>query len=80
MKTQTSLRLDKELIIVLKSEAQKQRRSLNNLIENMLYKVVDIPNEETKQAIYEAENNINLTPIEDYDKWKASLLKGEFDV
>jgi hypothetical protein len=73
MKTQTSLRLDEELIKVLKSEAQKQRRSLNNLIETILYKVVDIPNEETKQALYEAENNINLTHVEDLDKFLEEL-------
>lgn len=75
MKTQTSLRLDNELIKALKLEAQKQRRSLNNLIENLLYQVVDIPNEETKQAIYEAENNIDLTPITDLEAYKKQLLK-----
>lgn len=73
MKTQTSLRLDEELIKVLKSEAQKQRRSLNNLIETILYKVVDIPNEETKQALYEADNNINLTQVENLDKFLEEL-------
>jgi hypothetical protein len=80
MKVQTSLRLDKDLIASLREEATKQRRSLNNLIETMLYKVVNVPNEQTKQAIHDAHNNIGLTPVEDYDKWRDSLLKGDFDV
>lgn len=80
MKVQTSLRLDKDLITSLKEEAAKQRRSLNNLIETMLYKVVNVPNEETKQAIHEAHNKIDVTRVKDYDKWRESLLNGDFDV
>jgi len=80
MKTQTSLRLDEELVSSLKKEAKRQRRSLNNLIETMLYGAFNIPNEETKQALYEVKNNINLTRVEDFDKWRNSLLKHDFDV
>jgi hypothetical protein len=80
MKTQTSLRLDEELVSSLKKEAKRQRRSLNNLIETMLYGAFNIPNEETKQALYEVKNNISLTRVEDFDKWRNSLLKDDFDV
>ena len=73
MKIQTSLRLDQELILSLKSEATKQKRSLNNLIEVILYKVVNVPNKKTKQAIYEAENKINLIEIDDLDKFLEEL-------
>jgi len=73
MKVQTSLRLDQELILSLKSEATRQKRSLNNLIEVMLYKIVNVPNEETKQAIYEAENQINLIEVDGLDKFLEEL-------
>ncbi|MGB0879274.1 MAG: hypothetical protein ACPGTO_01765 [Polaribacter sp.] len=73
MKVQTSLRLDQELILSLKSEAARQKRSLNNLIEVMLYKVINVPNKETKQAIYEAENKINLTHVDDLDTFLEEL-------
>ena len=81
MKVQTALRFDKDLLELVKEKAKSQKRSLNNYIEYLLYREVgNIPNEETRQAIYEAHNDINLTVVEDYDKWKDSLLKGEFDV
>jgi len=52
MKIQTALRLDKELLRLIKIKAQAQRRSLNNYIEYLLYKEVgNIPNEETEKAI-----------------------------
>ncbi|MDP2686897.1 MAG: hypothetical protein Q8O62_06730 [Aequorivita sp.] len=81
MKVQTALRFDKDLLELVKEKAKAQKRSLNNYIEYLLYKDVgNVPNEETKQAIYEAHNDIDLTVVEDYDKWRDSLLKGEFDV
>ena len=81
MKVQTALRFDKELLELVKEKAKSQKRSLNNYIEYLLYREVgNIPNEETKQAIYEAHNDIDLTPVGDYDKWRESLLRGEFDV
>lgn len=81
MKVQTALRFDKDLLELAKEKAKAQKRSLNNYIEYLLYKDVgNIPNEETKQAIYEAHNDIDLTVVEDYDKWRDSLLRGEFDV
>jgi len=81
MKVQTALRFDKDLLELVKEKAKAQKRSLNNYIEYLLYKDVgNVPNEETKQAIFEAQNDIDLTVVEDYDKWRDSLLKGEFDV
>ena len=74
MKVQTAFRLDKELLEMIKEKAEAQKRSLNNYIEYLLYKDVgDIPNEKTKKAIYEAENDINLTPIDDLDEYFKNL-------
>lgn len=75
MKTQTSLRLDEELITSLKTAAKKERRSLNNLIETILFKFIKTPNEETQRAIFEAENNIGLEPISDLEQYKRELIK-----
>lgn len=81
MKVQTALRFDKDLLERVKEKAKAQKRSLNNYIEFLLYKDVgNIPNAETQQAIYEAHNDINMTEVKDFDKWIASLKKGEFDV
>ena len=81
MKVQTALRFDKDLLDIVKEKAKAQKRSLNNYIEFLLYKDVgNIPNAETQQAIYEAHNDINMTEVKDFDKWIASLKKGEFDV
>lgn len=81
MKVQTALRFDKDLLEIVKEKAKAQKRSLNNYIEFLLYKDVgNIPNAETQQAIYEAHNDINMTEVKDFDKWIASLKKGEFDV
>ena len=76
MKVQTAFRFDKDLLEMIKEKAQAQKRSLNNYIEYLLYKEVgDIPNEETKNAIYEAENDINLIEIENLDDYFEGLLK-----
>jgi len=81
MKVQTALRFDKDLLELVKERAKAQKRSLNNYIEYLLYKEVgNIPNEETQKAIDDAHNDINLTKVDDYDKWRDSLLRGEFDV
>jgi len=81
MKVQTALRFDKDLLELVKEKAKAEKRSLNNYIEYLLYREVGkIPNAETQQAIHEAHNDINLTRVEDYNKWRDSLLSGEFDV
>jgi hypothetical protein len=62
MKVQTAFRLEEELIARIKEKAKAQKRSLNNYVEYLLYRDVgNIPNEETRRAIYEAENDIDLT-------------------
>ena len=77
MKIQTAFRFDEELLAALKEKAKAQKRSLNNYIEFLLYGVVgNIPNNETKEAIFEAENNMNLTTIDDLKAYKDALIKG----
>ncbi len=77
MKVQTAFRFDEELLAALKEKAKAQKRSLNNYIEFLLYGVVgNIPNDETIEAIYEAENNISLTTIDDLKAYKEALIKG----
>ena len=76
MKVQTAFRLDEELIDILKEKAKSQKRSLNNYIEFLLYGVVgNVPNEETKKAIDEAEKGVNLSSINDLKAYKEELLK-----
>ena len=74
MKVQTAFRLDKDLLEMIKEKAFAQKRSLNNYIEYILYKEIgDIPNEETKKAIYEAHHSEKLKPIEDLDEYLDTL-------
>ena len=78
MKVQTALRFDKDLLELVKEKAKSQKRSLNNYIEFLLYREVgNIPNEETRQAIYEAHNDINLTRIDNLDKFLDDVMKEE---
>ena len=78
MKVQTAFRFDEELLAALKEKAKAQKRSLNNYIEFLLYGVIgNIPNDETKKAIFEAENNINLTTIYHLKAYKKALRKGD---
>ena len=78
MKVQTALRFDKELLELVKEKAKAEKRSLNNYIEYLLYREVgNIPNEETRQAIYEAHNDINMTPIDNLDKFLEDIMKEE---
>ncbi|NQX80750.1 MAG: hypothetical protein HRT66_01990 [Flavobacteriaceae bacterium] len=74
MKTQTAFRIDTSLLELIKEKAKKQRRSLNNYIENLLYKDIESePNEETIKAINDAENNKNLTKIDNLDSFLKDL-------
>jgi len=74
MKIQTAFRFDKELLEMIKERAKSQKRSLNNYIEYLLYKEVgDIPNKETEDAIYEAQNSKELESIDDLDDFLTSL-------
>ncbi len=74
MKVQTAFRLDKDLLEMIKDKALAQKRSLNNYIEYLLYKDIgDIPNEETKKAIFEAHHSDDLKPIEDLEEFLDTL-------
>ncbi|WP_240607685.1 hypothetical protein [Marixanthomonas spongiae] len=75
MKVQTALRFDKELLELVKAKAKAQKRSLNNYIEYLLYREVgNIPNEETKKAIEDAHNDVNLTVIDDLDQFLDEIV------
>ena len=64
MKKQIAFRIEPELFKIIYEKAKAEKRSINNYIEYVLYRHLgNIPNEVTKQAIFEAENNINLSPI-----------------
>lgn len=68
-KVQTAFRFDKELIRRLKIKAKQENRSLNNYVETVLMDVVyDEPNEETIEAIREAQNEKSLERL-DLDKF-----------
>ena len=78
MKVQTALRFDKDLLELVKEKAKSQKRSLNNYIEFLLYREVgNIPSKETRQAIHEAHNDINLTRIDNLDKFLDDVMKEE---
>jgi hypothetical protein len=74
IKIQTPLRLNRELLELIKEKAKAEKRSLNNYIEYLLYKDVgNIPNEETIEAIKEARSNKNLKPINNLTSWLEEL-------
>ncbi len=75
MKIQTTFQLDAALLKQLKKKAKAEKRSLDSYIEFLLLQVIeDMPNQDTQQAIYEAEYSINLTEIDDLEALKKSLL------
>lgn len=81
MKVQTAFRIDRDLLELVKEKAKAQNRSLNNYVEYLLYQEVgNIPNEVTQKAIEDAHNDVNLTRVSNYGKWRDSLLRGDFDV
>ncbi len=71
-RTQTSFRLNNELIEQLRTEAKKRNRSLNNLVESVLMAFVahNKPNETTLAAMHEAETSENLETL-DLDNFRS---------
>lgn len=70
-RTQTSFRLNDELIEKLRIEAKKHNRSLNNLVESVLMAfVAHKPNETTLAAMHEAETSDNLETL-DLDNFRS---------
>lgn len=64
-RTQTSFRLNTELIEQLRVEAKKHNRSLNNLVESILMTFVSHrPNKVTLDAMHEAETSDSLETLD----------------
>lgn len=64
-RTQTSFRLNSDLIEKLREEAKKHNRSLNNLVESVLMSfVAHRSNQTTLEAMSEAENSDNLDGLD----------------
>lgn len=62
---QTSFRLSDHLLEMLKKDAARNHRSLNNYVEHILMESVEwVPNAETLKAIYDAEHDIDLEPFD----------------
>lgn len=75
-KIQTAFRFDEELLSRLKFKAKQENRSLNNYVETVLMDIVyDEPNEETVEAIREAQGGRNLErlDLDRYEDFVASL-------
>ena len=75
-KVQTAFRFDQELLRRLKAKARQENRSLNNYVETVLMDIVyDEPNEETVEAIREAQGGRNLErlDLDRYEDFVASL-------
>jgi len=69
-------RLRTELLERLKQLAAKDNRSLNNYVETILMDVAyNTPNDTTKAAMEEAQNDANLTNVDmsSYDSFLKSL-------
>ncbi len=74
LKKQTAFRFDSELLQDLEIKAKAENRSLNNYIEYVLLTHVGkIPNNETKKAIENANNNIGMTAIGSLKAYKESF-------
>lgn len=64
-RTQTSFRLNSDLIEQLRVEAKRHNRSLNNLVESILMTFVSHrPNKVTLDAMREAETSNNLESLD----------------
>jgi hypothetical protein len=74
VKVQTVLRFNKDLLELIKEKAKSNKRSLNNYIEILLYKdVLEIPNQDTIEAIKEARSSKDLEPIKDLNTWLEKI-------
>jgi predicted transcriptional regulator len=65
IRKQTSFRLREDLLARLQTEAKKRNRSLNNLVESVLYAFIsEQPNETTLAAMKEAETSDSLESLD----------------
>ena len=73
----TAFRLDTGLLERLKAEAKRENRSLNNLVETLLFIGIDRrrPNPDTLAAIEEARSGKELETLDldHFDEFVASL-------
>lgn len=72
----TMFRLRTELLERLKQLAAHDNRSLNNYVETILMDVAfHTPNEETRKAMFEAQDDKNLTSVnmDSFDSFLSSL-------
>ena len=73
--------MDKDLLEIAKEEAKAQNRSFSNYIENLLSRELgNIHNKERKKKTHDNHYDLNLTRVDDFDKWLESLLNGESDI
>lgn len=74
MRIETAIKIDKEILDLIKEKAKSKKQSLSFFIENILYQEIHKPNEETSKAIEDAHKDKNLTEIRDLDDYINHLL------
>lgn len=78
VKRPTSLRLREDLLCELKEMAKVSHRSLNNLIEKLLWdSVYNVPNELTISAMRELKTNQSLTEYSSVEDLVNSIMGDE---
>lgn len=77
-KRPTSLRLREDLLCELKEMAKESHRSLNNLVEMILWdSVYRKPNELTISAMRELKTNDSLTAYSSVEELESSIMEDE---
>ena len=76
---QTSFRLRTDLLEAMKSAAERENRTLNNYLENLLLNIIyHEPNEVTKAALEEAMSGNNQNKVyDDVDEMLNDILNEE---
>lgn len=76
---QTSFRLRTDLLEAMKSAAERENRTLNNYLENLLLNIIyHEPNEMTKAALEEAMSGNNQNKVyDDVDEMLNDILDEE---
>ena len=73
---QTAFRLDSSLLERLKAEARREHRSLNNIVEVLLYEALENrPNPETMEAIEEARSAKDKETFDSVESLMNELMK-----
>lgn len=77
-KRPTSLLLREELLGKLNAMAKESHRSLNNLIETLLWdSIYNVPNELTISAMRELKSNHSLTAYSSVEELTTSIMEDE---